>query len=94
MKKVSKEFWVSNKAIQQYKIGRRGTYNQNISTYEDDCCPNKITISWEENERKVEITESDFDRALSSLEFTPHRTECDSYLKMQKLKQKLFGKTE
>lgn len=60
--KIEKEFWVSNSDLAYLYKGTRGTYALGLE-HKDKHCPNKITISWEED-RKVTISESEFEEKL------------------------------
>jgi len=64
----SKTFYVRDGYLEMIKQPhnsptRLGTFQ--ISTYKNEECCNEITLSWKE-ERKAEVTESQFDEALIS----------------------------
>ena len=100
-KKIEKEFWVSDLFFENLK--RNEERNINICRTSSFC--KKVTISWEEPEKKIELTESQFDELEKedAFEMNYHqsygpemgkKTFKDGTLVLidpAKLKQKLFG---
>lgn len=65
-KKIEKEFYVNNWDIKKIKSKPDALIHVVTSDEFKTSCENKITISWEEPEKKVEITESEFDKLFNS----------------------------
>ena len=90
MKTITKTFYVSDENLQKIKtdIGLIGIFENKNSLDK-----NQIQISWQEPEKKIEITESEFENVLESLK---EKTQWRSYLDIieKELKQKLFGASD
>lgn len=68
-----------------------------LNTFKGDCWTIPIQISWQEPEKKIEITESEFDEAVFSFFKLDenNNSPISRGVKMQEhLKQKLFGNRE
>lgn len=103
MKTTTKDFWVSDWFIDKVnceasKIDGRIPFNgELVSNKKSTYHHNKITISFEVPEKKIEITESEFDEACSILNVRKYGDPlsipplCASDV-IQAIKKKLFGK--
>lgn len=65
-KKIEKEFWVSDECMEMIS---RGTY---FTAYKSRAYGNRIIISWEEPEKKITISESEFDLIVLSAKNNIH----------------------
>lgn len=81
-KTITKTFYVSDEYFERIKNNSIG-----FSTNENDVLRNQIQISWQEPEKKIEITESEFEEIW--LEVFKYKTH-----DMRVLKQKLFGASD
>lgn len=83
MKTVTKTFYVSDKNLQKIKtdMGLIGIFENKNSLDK-----NQIQISWQEPEKKIELSESEFDEILISTGLT--NLVCNS------IKLKLFGASD
>lgn len=61
--RVEKEFWVSCYCIQDIIEGKK-ICNRYLTKRKEDESDVKITIYWDTPEKKIEITESDFEKAF------------------------------
>lgn len=86
MKKIEKPFWVDDKNLERIKLGDLADDVPFISQFvkENNYYKNKITITYEVPERKIEITESQFDEIKAKKDFIP----------WGELKKELFGEVE
>lgn len=86
MKTVTKTFYVSDESLKMIKtdIGLIGIYENKNSLDK-----NQIQISWQEEERKIEISESEFDEIMDSVE-----ADRSSLIFREVIRQKLFGNRE
>ena len=98
MKTITKTFYVNDIYLEAIK----SNFDRSIVIRHKDeteitgisChATNKIQISWQEPEKKIEITESEFENILESLK---EKTQWRSYLDIieKELKQKLFGASD
>lgn len=84
MVKVSKEFWVSNKFINE----DQSMDSFNINRTSTDYYKNKVTVTYE-IDREITINESDLENAFKDINIAGH-----SMIElgvMDKVKKKLFG---
>lgn len=90
-KTITKTFYASDSLLNDLKSENLIMTNKCIYTDKSESPPkNQIQISWQEPEKKVEITESEFENILESLK---EKTQWRSYLDIieKELKQQLFG---
>lgn len=81
MKRVSREFWVSNAFLNYDKTLTSFTFSRSKTGN----FPNKVTVSYE-IEREVTIKESDFEKYLQEWDLNTPSIRVTDYLK-----EKLFG---
>ena len=84
MKTITKEFWVGDNFFSFYNKGKaiNEIINKDCLLEENEGVyyKNKITISFEVQEKQVTISESEFDELF-----------CTKFVNIQSIKQKLFG---
>ena len=85
MKTITKTFYLSDVDLKDISQSDHLDNREDVllSTIQDNLYKNQIQISWQEPEREVRITESEFNRIID--EYPLDTNEINS------LKQKLFG---
>lgn len=96
MKTMTKEFWATDATFEDIKSGT-GRFISICAAMETRFT-HKITISWEEEEKKITLSESEFDEAFNCLRFLrlyghkkpiPHHADIVEIKNL--VKKKLFG---
>jgi len=80
MKTITKTFYCTYEFYKELQANDV----EKLNTIKGDCWTIPIQISWQEPEKKIEITESEFDKAIKEIE-------CQSKAECYMLKKKLFG---
>lgn len=89
MKTITKTFYTDHKSLCDLrKNGNTKDFRGMCSFEKTNHYNEEIQISWQKPERKIEITESEFDEAVKYADKNHHRIG-EKYMDI--LKQKLFG---
>lgn len=89
MKTITKTFYVSDSDFKSMKNGYLGAYALQLK---DQFNRNEIQISWQEPEKKVEITESEFNAICSNYKLNGE--DCEKHSLIIAIKNDIFGASD